>query len=176
MPRDRAAQLLTAGKDVTLDGPRPGRILILGVGNYIMGDEGVGVHVIQHMQQRTDLPDYIDLLDGGTGGFALMNVFDVYDKVILVDATMDGRPPGTVRSFRPRFASDYPKALSAHDIGLKDMIEALYLQDRVPEIHVVTISVESIQPMSTELTAPIAAAVPHAVQHILWLAEQIHSA
>jgi len=52
-------------------------ILILGVGNYLMGDEGIGVHVMQEMA-KINLPDYVDILDGGTGGFLLLNCFEAY--------------------------------------------------------------------------------------------------
>ncbi|MCB0640793.1 MAG: hydrogenase maturation protease, partial [Phaeodactylibacter sp.] len=100
------------------------KILILGVGNYLMGDEGVGVHLVHRMGEM-DLPDYLDVLDGGTGGFFLMSVFDEYGAVIFVDATMDGREGGTLSLIKPRFAADFPKALSVHDVGLKDMVEAL---------------------------------------------------
>ena len=65
-------------------------ILVLGVGNYLMGDEGVGVHLIQEMDNM-ELPSYVDILDGGTGGFLLLNCFESYSKIIFVDATMDGK-------------------------------------------------------------------------------------
>ncbi len=48
----------------------------MGVGNYLMGDEGIGVHTIQEMS-KMELPDYIDILDGGTGGFLLLSCFEV---------------------------------------------------------------------------------------------------
>ncbi len=153
---------------------KKGKTLVLGIGNYLMGDEGVGVH-IAHRLEKTKLPDYIDVLDGGTGGFFLMNVFDEYGRIILVDATMDGKPAGTISVIKPRFAADYPTALSVHDVGLRDMIEALYLQDNLPEIHLVTISVKGIQPMVVGMTPEIEKCVPEAVKTILELAEKIQS-
>jgi len=62
-------------------------ILILGVGNYLMGDEGIGVHVMQEMA-KIKLPEYVDILDGGTGGFLLLNCFEAYKTIIFVDATI----------------------------------------------------------------------------------------
>ena len=96
-------------------------ILVMGVGNYLMGDEGIGVHIIQAME-KLKLPDYVDILDGGTGGFLLLNCFEAYNTIIFVDATMDGKPAGTISLIKPKFASDFPSALSVHDVGLKDMI------------------------------------------------------
>ena len=148
------------------------KVLVLGIGNYLMGDEGVGVHIVQKME-KMDLPHYVDVLDGGTGGFFLMNVFDDYAKVIFLDATMDGEKSGTIALLKPKFAADFPKALSVHDVGLKDMVEALYLQDKLPEMHLVTISVEGIQPMTIEMTDKVEESIPEAIKTILELAEKL---
>ena len=91
-------------------------LLVMGVGNYLMGDEGIGVHVIQEMAKQ-QLPEYVDILDGGTGGFLLLSCFEAYPIIIFVDATMDGKPAGTVSLIKPKFASDFPSALSVHDVG-----------------------------------------------------------
>lgn len=148
------------------------KILVLGIGNYLMGDEGVGVHIV-HQMEKMELPDYLEVLDGGTGGFFLMNVFDDYGKVIFLDATMDGKEAGTITVLHPKFAADFPKALSVHDVGLKDMVEALYLQDKLPEMHLITISVKEIQPMVVGITAPIEKCIPKAIETILKLAADI---
>lgn len=151
---------------------KTGSILILGVGNYLMGDEGVGVHLIQEMARRT-LPDYVDILDGGTGGFLLLNCFEAYRTVIFVDATMDGKEAGSINLIRPKFASDFPTALSVHDVGLKDMIEAVYLTNLHPDIHLFTISVEEITPMTVALSSKVAAAIPSAIDQILDLSGKL---
>ena len=149
------------------------RILILGIGNYLMGDEGVGVHLI-HKMEEMELPEYMDILDGGTGGFFLMNVFDEYGTVIFVDATMDGKEGGTIARIRPKFAADFPNVLSVHDVGLKDMIEVLYLQDKLPDMHLITISVEGIMPMTVGMTSKVENSIPAAIRTILDLAEDLH--
>ncbi len=149
------------------------KILVLGIGNYLMGDEGVGVHIVKKME-KMNLPDYVEVLDGGTGGFFLMPVFDEYGSVIMIDATMDGKPAGTIKIIKPRFASDYPNALSVHDVGLRDMIEALYLREKKPDVHLMTISVKGIQPMVVGLTPEVEKVVDDAIQQILELAEKIY--
>ena len=149
-------------------------ILILGVGNYLMGDEGIGVHLIQEMARRK-LPDFIDILDGGTGGFLLLNCFEVYPTIIFVDATMDGKPAGTISLIRPKFASDFPSALSVHDVGLKDMIEAVYLMDHVPDIYLFTISIKEMMPMTVDLSQEVQNSIPNLLESILHLAQKLHS-
>ena len=148
-------------------------ILVLGVGNYLMGDEGVGVHLIQEMDNM-ELPAYLDILDGGTGGFLLLNCFESYSKIIFVDATMDGKEEGTVSLIRPKFASDFPSALSVHDVGLKDMIEAVYLMETKPDLHLITISIEKVDPMTTQLAPNVEKAIPEAIGQIMSLAKTLH--
>ena len=170
MAYDLAKSLI--GKSVIdLTEDKSKKVLILGVGNYLMGDEGVGVHVIYEMEE-IELPDYIDVLDGGTGGFFLMNYFDAYPVVIFLDATMDGKKAGTISVIRPKFAADFPSALSVHDVGLKDMIEAIYLQDKKPDIHLITISIEKLVSMNMELSKEVEDSVPQAIASILKLADQ----
>ena len=141
-------------------------VLVMGVGNYLMGDEGIGVHVVQEMATM-ELPDSLDLLDGGTGGLLLLSSFEAYPAVIFIDATMDGKDVGTVSTIQPKFASDFPQALSVHDVGLKDMIESVYLMDDVPEIHLITISIKEIKPMTLALSHPVRKAIPKVMQSVL---------
>jgi len=148
-------------------------ILVMGVGNYLMGDEGIGVHVIQEMS-KNEFPEYIDILDGGTGGFLLLNCFEAYSTVIFIDATMDGKPAGTISLIKPKFASDFPSALSVHDVGLKDMIEAVYLMEKVPEIHLFTVSIEEIIPMTLELNKKVKGSIPKIIKNIFKHCEKIH--
>ena len=137
----------------------PGRRpLVLGVGNVLMGDEGVGVHAVRRLE-ATDLAAKADFLDGGTGGFHLLGSFDGRERIILIDAAMDGRPPGTVTLLRPRFASDFPRSLSAHDIGLRDLVESASLLGSLPRIDLVTVSVAELQPMTIELSPAVAGAL-----------------
>ena len=154
--------------------PVNAEILVLGVGNYLMGDEGVGVHIANEMSKQ-NLPHYIDVVDGGTGGFALMGYFDQYPTIILVDATIDGKPPGSVTITTPKFASDYPKALSVHDVGLKDMIDAVYLLEKVPNMKLITVSIDEIIPMNMNLSPPVEKSIVHVISKILELSEKIHS-
>jgi hydrogenase maturation protease len=130
------------------------QILILGVGNVLMGDEGVGVHAVNAMQDD-QFPPAVSLLDGGTGGFHLLSLFQEYDPIVLIDATMDGRDAGTVTLTEPRFASDFPRTLSAHDIGLRDLLESATLIGPLPKLYLITVSIPAIQPMSMDLSPSV---------------------
>jgi hydrogenase maturation protease len=134
-------------------------ILILGIGNYLMGDEGVGVHTALRLQEMA-LPAQIEIVDGGTGGFHLLQYFEDHDTVILIDATLDGNAPGTIRLMEPRFAKDFPRAMSTHDIGLRDMVSALQWMEKMPHIYLFVVSIETIQQQGIELTPAIENAMP----------------
>ena len=149
------------------------RILIMGVGNYLMADEGVGVHAAQRLSEEA-IP-WAEVVDGGTGGFHLLEYFEQYDRIILVDATLDKKPVGTIRLIRPRFASDFPVAMSTHDIGLKDLTSAIQLLDRQPDIHLFVVSIESIQQQGVELTPDIEAIMPELLGKITDLALELTS-
>lgn len=140
-------------------------VLVMGIGNYLMGDEGVGVHVAQILEKE-NLPDGVDVIDGGTGGFHLTGFFEAYKMVILIDATLDHNIPGTIQLLQPRFSSDFPRAMSTHDIGLKDVIETLILLNKLPEIYLFAVSINSIQNQRTTLSEEIQNAIPLLIQQI----------
>lgn len=141
------------------------KTLVLGIGNLLMGDEGVGIHVVRHLEAHFPLPG-VDLLDGGTGGFHLMEYFQSYERVILIDATIDGQPPGSIAMLHPKFSKDYPPTLTAHDIGLKDLLDALYLSGSQPQIALFTISIRDLDQVGLELSVEVQAAVPRAAEKI----------
>lgn len=134
-------------------------LLVLGVGNWLMGDEGVGVHAARHLANAA-WPAHVTIVDGGTGGFHLLSCLQDYPRVVMIDATMDGQPDGTVSVLHPRYASDYPRALSAHDIGLRDLIEAAALLGPLPAVDLITVSISDIRSMVTELSPAVANAIP----------------
>ncbi|MDP1581313.1 MAG: hydrogenase maturation protease [Candidatus Didemnitutus sp.] len=149
-------------------------VLILGVGNWIMGDEGVGIHVVRRLADLHAVPG-VRVLDGGTGGINLLVEFDGVRDVVLVDATRDGRPAGTVTRLRPERVGDIPRGLGAHDFGLKDLFAAAALLGRMPNLYLFTIAVEEVHPMCTELSPPVAAVVTEVACAIQQLAEKLAS-
>lgn len=134
-------------------------LLVLGLGNILMGDEGVGVHAVTSLDGNA-LPDQVTVVDGGTGGFHLLEYLQTHDRIVMVDAALDGHPVGTVSVLRPEYAWDFPRSLTAHDVGLRDLIEAAALLGPLPAIVLVTVSIAEITTMSTTLSAEIAGTLP----------------
>lgn len=144
-------------------------VLILGIGNYLMGDEGLGVHFVNQLKDDLE-PGLADILDGGTAGFQLMEYLEQYPHVILIDATLDGNPAGTIKKIKPRFSKDFPSAMSTHEIGLKDLVEGLLLLGKMPDIHLFVMSIEKIQPLSTLLSPEIEISLPVLKREVIELA------
>ncbi len=141
-------------------------ILVLGIGNILLGDEGVGVAVINHLLGEGGIPAGVDLLDGGTGSLVLLEPMREARRMILVDATADGSPPGTIQRLVPRFSSDFPPSLTAHDIGLRDLLDSFYLLGETPEVVLYAISIPFPQEIGLGLSAEVAAAVPVVAERI----------
>ena len=153
--------------------PTQKSILILGIGNILMNDEGVGIHVVSRLEKEGY--NSADLMDGGTGGFHLLGFIQSYKTVIIVDAALDDFEAGHIRVLHPKYAKDFPKQLSAHEIGLKDLIDAAFMLGNMPEIHLVAISIKDFQDMGMELTNEIEAAIPDAMKQVKALVEKLQN-
>ena len=140
--------------------------LVLGIGNILMGDEGIGVYVVRALEQHT-LPASVECLDGGTGGFTLLEPLEKAGRILLIDAASDGNPVGTVTRTTPQFSRDYPPTLTAHDVGMKDLLDMFYIQGGTHEIILYAITIDPQQPIRMSLSAGGEKAAAEAVNLIL---------
>lgn len=137
------------------------RTLIIGIGNQVLQDEGFGLHAIKRINPA-QLPENVDVADGGTAGLHLMGLLQNYDKIVVIDAALDDNPVGTLRVLKPEYG-EFPPLITAHEIGLKDTLEALELTGFKPDVTLVVCSVERFTELGVELSAPVEAAIPRAV-------------
>lgn len=138
--------------------------LVLGLGNTIMADDGVGPRAIEYIQQQGQLPDDVELLDGGTLGLDLLPRLEGVARLIIVDAVETGQPPGTlVRLAGHEVPLALEAKLSPHQMGLKDLLAVARLMDQLPE-EIVLLGVQpaSIE-MAAELSPQVAACLPQLV-------------
>lgn len=142
------------------------KTLVLGLGNILMSDEGVGVHVVREIEKHA-LPPGVECLDGGTGGFILLEPMQAADRIVMIDAAADGNPIGTVTRTVPRFSRDYPPTLTAHDIGIKDLLDLFYMLDGGREVTLYAITIDPQQPISLELSPVVKEAASRAVASLL---------
>jgi hydrogenase maturation protease len=142
------------------------KTLVLGLGNILMGDEGIGVYTVRALEEHK-LPPNVECLDGGTGGFTLLEPLEDADRIILIDAAADGNPIGTVTRTTPRFSRDYPPTLTAHDVGMKDLLDMFYIQGGKHEIVLYAITIDPKQPIRMSLSEQGVGASQVAVHRIL---------
>jgi hydrogenase maturation protease len=101
-------------------------ILILGIGNILLKDEGIGVHVVRRLKEMP-LPENVEVLDGGTAGLELVDFMENRRKLIVIDAVKNGERPGTIYRLTEKNLKIKPKAImSFHEI---DFLDALYMSE-----------------------------------------------
>lgn len=137
--------------------------LVMGIGNLVLQDEGFGIHVIQQLQRSSTLPEWVDLLDGGCAGLHLMGYIQNYERLIVIDAALDSYPAGTVRRLRPSFG-EFPPLVTVHEIGLKDVLEALTLTGHCPDTEMIVCSVRKYDSLGTTLSPEVRDAIPQAIR------------
>jgi hydrogenase maturation protease len=144
------------------------RTLILGLGNILLGDDGLGVRAVERLQACCDVPPDLSVLDGGTLGLALMQVLSSVDRAILVDAVMTGEPPGTlVRLSGDAVAPAIEAHLSPHQIGVADLLDGLRWLDLVPpELLLVGIVPDKVE-LGLELSPAVERRMPELVQRVI---------
>ena len=130
---------------------------MLGMGNLLLEDEGLGVRALEILQQRYEIPPEVELLDGGTTGMGLLDDISEREHLIVLDAVQTGDPPGTL----VRLAGDdvpvyFSMRISPHQLGLSDVLATLELSGEKPaEVVVLGLVPQSLE-MSLELSELIA--------------------
>lgn len=112
----------------------PGSLLILGLGNVLCGDDGLGVAAVELLRQQYEAPEDVRLVDGGTLGLALLVQFRATDDVVLVDAIQTGDPAGSfVRLEGDDVGPAVRNRLSCHQVGVAELLDALRWLDAYPK-------------------------------------------
>jgi len=133
-------------------------ILVLGLGNILLADDGVGVHVIRRLAQDASLPDGVRVVDGGTMGFRLTGMFADAGGVLIIDAAELLAPPGTLRLLESAALAGHAgarKKSSAHEAGLADLLGLLALEACAPR----HLAVLAIQPEVIDWRETLSASV-----------------
>lgn len=131
-------------------------IMILGVGNLLFTDEGVGIHVVQSLADEYAFSPNVSIEDGGVLGIRLLGIISLADDLIVVDAIRNGGPPGTL--YRLEGEAIPKRILAKNSLHQVDLLEALTLcqaLDKVPETVIIGVEPRDINTISVELTPPV---------------------
>ena len=140
------------------------RKVILGVGNILLSDDGIGIHVVQAIM-KMDIPKGIEVIDGGTSGFGLMNLIIDVEQLIIIDAVKGKEQPGTIYRFTPDDISRSKltnEKLSVHDIKILDIIDLSTLISQPPDTTIIGIEPKSLE-MGMELTQEVQETIPRVI-------------
>ncbi len=144
------------------------KTLVVGIGSTIRGDDGVGVHAVRRLKRRDALPD-VDIIELGTGGLALLDFVEGYDRLIVLDAIASGAPPGTVHLLSGEDVARATHLGVGHEADLPTTLAlGRKLGDRQMPENVVVVAVEAsdIHTFSEQLTPGVKAAVERAVAEV----------
>lgn len=146
--------------------PRRGTT-VLGLGNPLMGDDGLGILAAQRLQEEWILPPDVQVLDGGTWGMNLLPIIDESEELILIDAINQDMPPGTQIVLE---REEIPRALamkvSPHQIDLSEVVALAELRGTLPQ----RMTALGLQPERVEFGAPLSPAVERHIDQLVAMA------
>lgn len=156
-------------------GTPPPKVLVLGVGNLLLKDDGVGVHLINAFSD-TPFPGNVQLIDAGTVSHHLISLFHETDYIILIDAVDAGDVPGSIFRFSPddiKFPSE--QKLSLHQMNLIDILQMAEMTGAKPEAVVIGVQPKDASSWSLELSDEVRAVVPKVKDLVIQELEKINA-
>ena len=138
----------------------PRKVLILGVGNILLGDDGFGVHLVHSLAEET-FPPNVRILEAGVVGHQMIPLFREMDRLIVIDAVQAGDAPGSIFRFAPEdmeFRSE--RMVSLHQIGLIDVLRMAEWTGGRPETVIIGVQPKNVSSWSLELSEEVHAAIP----------------
>jgi hydrogenase maturation protease len=145
----------------------PRKIIILGIGNLLLSDEGIGVYVANELS-KMDLPPEVSVVEGGTDGFRLLNIITEADRLIVIDAVRGGEEPGSIYRFDINEIKNVPTGFktSVHQVGILEVINLSELIGKTPHATVIGVEPKSLE-MSMELSPEVKAKVPRVIELVM---------
>jgi len=141
-------------------------VLILALGNPILGDEGVGLKALSRLSSEYRFPSSVELLDGGTAGLSLAPAVSAAAKVIVVDAVRSGQPAGSVVELNGRkLRRHFFESISPHQVGFRDVVSASRLMEEGNEPEEIVLI--GVEPQTVELTTELSEPVDRAIDDVI---------
>ena len=148
--------------------------VVLGLGNLLLRDEGVGVHVLRELETHYSFGDEVKLVDGGTGGLKLLSYIAEADHLIIIDAIQSGQPPGSLhRLTLDDIAEGTLPLTSLHEVGLSEVLQIACKLGHQPSAVILGVEPQDITSWGTELTPAIAEKVPALINMVLEELERV---
>jgi hydrogenase maturation protease len=144
------------------------RILVLGVGNPLMRDDGIGPRVVELLLAGYEFPDNVEIVDAGTMSYTILDLVRSVDRLVIIDAMRDtGRPAGTVMRLTPAEIAPNQVPHSAHDVALIDLLHTAEFMGHAPDAIAIGVQIDTIDDWVLELSPAAESALPIATAAVL---------
>ena len=131
-------------------------IMVIGVGNVLLKDEGFGIHVMKRMEQMFEFPENVELVDGGVLGVHLLGIISKPDHLIVVDVIRNGGQPGDMYRIEEKDIPGRVRAKnSVHQVDFLEALALMQTMDHQPEVVILGVEPKDIETLSTELTETV---------------------
>lgn len=167
--------------DQTTERQDTSSILVLGLGNILLSDEGIGIRVLEALQGRCTWPDHVTFMDGGVMGLEIMPYLESASKVLVLDAVITQAPPATlVRLADNEIPAMVAMKMSVHQVGFQEALAMCTVRDTLPEAMVLLgVTPQTLEPgvgLSPDVEAQIPAMVREAMVVLqAWQANPVRS-
>ena len=143
------------------------KIMVMGVGNILLSDEGIGVHMLKELEKE-NLPQNVELIEAGTAGLELAHLIEDADFLIIIDAVNAEASPGELFRFHPKDITIMPEQfqVSFHQVGILDALSVINLFGNSPPTIIYGVQPKSLD-WGLELTPELSAVVPKLKEYIL---------
>jgi len=151
------------------------KIMIMGIGNILLSDEGLGIHFLQQLA-TTPLPETVELLEGGTAGLELIHLISEIDYLIIIDALNAHTEPGTIFKFRPDDIRIIPDQyeVSFHQVGILEVLAMADLLNQAPKTIIFGVQPKSLD-WGLSLSPEVQVSFPRLQEYVLAELESIHN-
>jgi hydrogenase maturation protease len=138
--------------------------LVLGIGNVLLTDEGVGIRALKELERRFVFSGDVELLDGGTSGIELLRHIQRKDNLIIIDAMTCDQPPGTIyRLENQEVPAVFRTRISPHQLGLSDLLAAAMLTDDLPK----NLVLFGVEPESVDIGLELTTSVENSLGRLI---------
>ncbi|HUK56888.1 MAG TPA: HyaD/HybD family hydrogenase maturation endopeptidase [Nitrospiria bacterium] len=139
-------------------------IVVLGVGNTLMRDDGIGVWAVRALAEAYDLPDRVRLIDGGVAGLRCLPEFEGAGHLLIIDAVSGEKPPGTIYYLTPEDLSARPGPyFSAHEVGVAELLSVARFLGRLPLTRILGVQPQEVRKVGLDLTPALQTSLPRVV-------------
>lgn len=140
-------------------------IVVLGVGNTLMQDDGIGVWAVRRLAETYDLPAHVRLVDGGVAGLRCLPEFEGAEHLLIIDAVSGKESPGAIYRLTPEdLSARQGPFFSAHEVGIVELISVAQMLGKLPRTRILGVQPQEVREVGLDLTPVLRDVLPRVVE------------